>query len=431
MKTLITDAHIIPMDTDTPHWMSGDIGIDSETISFIGTVPDDFQPDTVIDAAGGIVMPGLVNAHTHLSMTLLRNYADDMELFSWLTEKIWPLEEKMSEEHIYWGSMLGLAEQIRGGITCFADMYFHQHQTADAVISSGTRASIGATFMGDKKATLARLGDTRALHQDYHGAGGGRIHIDIAPHAIYTCSRETLEIITDLALELDSRIHIHVSETLKELRDSLKEHGKTPPAYLEEVGLFRAPVYAAHCVHLEPGDYPILSEYGVSPIHNPTSNLKLGSGFAGLPTWFEQGLTPALGTDGASSNNNLDMFEEIHLASIIHKGLLKDPTVIPAYQALRMATRGGAHALGILDTVGTLEVGKQADLLIINTNKPHLQPMNNPISAAAYCAGSADVDTLMCAGRIIMHERQLLTIDEQEVLHKAAEAAEELIQRTQ
>jgi 5-methylthioadenosine/S-adenosylhomocysteine deaminase len=360
-------------------------------------------------------------------MTLLRNYADDMELFTWLTEKIWPLEEKMDQEHIYWGSMLGLAEQIRGGITCFADMYFHQRQTIEAVLQSGIRASVGATFMGDRKATLARLEDTRALHKDYNQAGEGKIQVDIAPHAIYTCTRDTLEIITDLAVELNSRIHIHISETLKELRDSLKEHGKTPPAYLEEIGLFRAPVYAAHCAHLHKDDYRIFDEYGVHPIHNPTSNLKLGSGFADLPKWLESGLEPALGTDGASSNNNLSMFEEIHLASIMHKGYLKDPTVVPAYQVLKMATIGGAKALGISDRVGMLEVGKEADLIIIGCDKPHLQPMNNPISTIAYCAGSSDVDTVICRGEMIMHNRELLKLDEQEILHKAAESAKSLI----
>ncbi len=409
------------------HWIKGDIGISDGIIKFVGKAPEQFSADSVIDGSDYIIIPGLVNAHNHLSMTLLRNYADDLELFSWLHDKIWPIERHMQPHHIYWGSMIGAAEQIRGGITAFADMYFHQEETIKAIIKAGMRGNIGATFMGNKQDTTKRLPGTYNLYNTYHGAGDGRISIDIAPHAIYTCTRETLEITTSLARELNTRLHIHVSETIQEVEDCKKEHDTSPVEYLASIGLFAVPTYAAHCVHLSEQDMEILKEYQVKPVHNPTSNLKLGSGFAPVQKFLDYDMSPALGTDGASSNNNLNMFEEIHLAAIIHKGYSGDPTAVTAYQALQMATINGAKALGIDHKTGSIEPGKEADLVFINIDTPHMQPMHNPVSAVAYSAQASDVDTVICRGNILMKHRELLTIDEEEVIRKTSETARTLI----
>ncbi|MGM0432240.1 MAG: amidohydrolase [Spirochaetota bacterium] len=426
MKTLITNAVIIPVEGSEPYWFNGSIGIEEGKISFLGSTPDYFTPDRIIDATDCIAIPGLINAHNHLSMTLLRNYADDMDLFTWLREKIWPIEHNMGERQIYWGSLLGIAEQIRSGVTAFADMYFLQEQTINAVLETGVRAAIGATFMGDKQETLSRLPAVRELYSSFSGAGEGRITIDMAPHAVYTCTRESLELIAQTARELDTRIHIHLSETTREVDECIDEHGKTPPAYLAELGLFSSPVYAAHCVDLRDNDYDLLLEHSVYPVHCPTSNMKLGSGFAALGSWLELGIKPALGTDGASSNNNLNMFEEMHMASVIHKGFTKEPTAVTAYEVLQMATVNGAKALGKEGSIGSLQPGKDADIVLVDCRKPHLQPLHNPISSLVYSAQASDVKTVFCQGKPVLENGQLTSIDEEQVLHEAGTAARTL-----
>jgi 5-methylthioadenosine/S-adenosylhomocysteine deaminase len=437
MKLLIRNATIIPM-TAVPEirggnapFFTGDIAVSGEHITAVGTVPPDFVPDRIIDASRTLALPGLVNAHTHLSMGLLRNYADDLDLHTWLHSKIWPAEAHLDKEDVYAGSQLGILELIRSGVTAFADMYFFQEASCRAVLEAGLRARIGATFFGDLIATEARLPIYADLHRSWNGAGGGRIFIDAAPHAVYTCTRETLEAALDFSLRYDTRIHVHLSETRKENEDSLQEHGCTPAGYLESLGLFTRPSYAAHCVHLTQEDAALLKTRGVRPVHCPSSNLKLGSGFAPFAQMLREGLRPALGTDGASSNNNLNMIEELHIASLIHKGTTGDPTAVSAYEALAAATVHGAEALGIADRCGTLEPGKAADIILINTDVPHMQPLHNPVSAAVYSAQASDVLTVICNGEILMENRELLTIDEQEVMRRAAVRAAGLIRKAE
>ncbi len=426
MNTLIQNAIIIPMTTASHYYLTGDIGITDKIISHVGNTPEDFIPDTVIDGSGFIVMPGLVNAHNHLSMTLLRSYADDMDLFSWLKDKIWPVEERLTPDDIYWGSMLGAAEQIRSGITSFADMYFHQEQTIKAITQAGIRGNICATFMGDKAATESRLDTYYKLHQDFNGSADGRISIDMAPHAIYTCTEDTLKITASLAKELDCRIHTHISESVQEQEDCMKAHGMSPLAYLETLGCLEVPMYAAHGVYLTDEDIALAKKNRVQVVHNPTSNLKLGNGFAPVQKFIDAGICPALGTDGASSNNNLNMFEEMHIASIIHKGLHGDPLMLKAHEVLQMATINGAKALGLDALTGSLLPGKEADLIMIDTKVPHMQPLNDPISAIVYGAQASDVDTVFCQGKLVMHRRELLTIDESDILKQATAAAQRL-----
>lgn len=423
MRTLISDCMIIPVDGEEPRWFTGDIAIDGTVLTHIGKVPDTFAPDRVIEASGKIALPGLVNTHNHLSMTLLRSYADDMDLFTWLREKIWPIEAKMGPEHIYAGSMLGLLEQIAGGITTFADMYFHPEMTIEAVKACGVRASIGATFMGEQKESLSRVEGYRTLIEETRTRGDGLVDIAIAPHAIYTCSTETLRIASELARQMGCRIHTHLSESTTEVQDCFREHGMSPVAYLEKLGLLGPELFAAHCVHLSEEDIVILSDSGTHVVHNPTSNLKLGNGVAPVHRYLSEGMRPALGTDGASSNNNLNMFEEMHLCSLIHKGNTHDPRVVTAYQTLQMATINGACALGLDDTIGSLEVGKEADLILVDTAAAHLQPVHDPVSAIVYSAQASDVRTVFCAGKLLYNDRRMVSLDTEEILQRAAEAA--------
>lgn len=414
------------MDTNAPRTLHGDILIQGDRIMGVGGPFLPEEGDLVIDGSRCAALPGLINAHTHLAMTLLRNCADDMDLFTWLHEYIWPREAKLTEDHILWGSYLGLLELIRSGTTLFADMYFHQQQTIEAVLASGLSASIGATMFGDMQATQQRLPALRDLWGSFHGAGDGRIMIDAAPHAVYTCTKETLQTARDLAEEYSCSFHIHISESKKENSDCLSEHGKTPTEYLDSLNAFSVPVYAAHCVHLSDRDINIFKHRNAGIVHNPTSNLKLANGFAPVHRYIQEGLNVGLGTDGASSNNNLNMMEEMHIASLIQKACTEDPRVMEAYQVLEAATIGGARVLGRDHDVGTLEAGKRADIILVHTDVPHLHPLNNPISAMVYSAQSSDITTVISSGRIIMENRRIVTLDEEKILHEALRCAQQL-----
>jgi 5-methylthioadenosine/S-adenosylhomocysteine deaminase len=426
MKTVIRNGIIIPMDSALPETLRGDIAIDGRKIVSVGDVPAGFRADRSIDARNSIVVPGLINAHSHLAMVLLRNYADDMDLFTWLNEKIWPIEEKMTESHVFNASLLGAAELIRSGVTSYADMYFFQNETCRAVEQAGIRARIGAVFFGDKKDVEEKLPFLQKLYDEWNGRDG-RIHIDAAPHSAYTLSSEALKMSVEFAVKNNTRIHIHVSESKRETEENYEKHGVSPVEYLDQLGIFSRPVYAAHCVQLNDKDLDILKKHGVSPVHNPSSNLKLGNGFAPVSVMLEAGMHPALGTDGASSNNNLNMFEEIHLAAIIHKGAGGNPEAVTAYQALQMATIYGAEALGIDDVCGSLTPGKDADIILVDTDNTHLQPLNNPVAALSYSAQASDVHFVMCAGEVLMADGELKTVDEKEVLRKGAEDAAALM----
>ncbi len=423
MKTIITKGTIISMDENFPRVQQGDIAIEDKTIISVGSIPDDFTADRIIDAGGSIVLPGFVNAHCHLSMVLLRNYADDLDLFTWLHEKIWPIEAKFTREHVYHSSLLGAAELIRSGVTSFADMYFFPSETCRAVEKAGLRANIGADFMGDRKRIEEQLPDFQKLYDDWHGKADGRITIDTAPHSAYTLTPEALQLAIDFGEKNNTSIHIHIAESRSESAEIHKKYGLSPVEYLEKAGLFKSRVYAAHCVHLDKRDLEIVKSHGVVPVHNPTSNLKLGNGFAPVPGMLEMGIRPALGTDGASSNNNLNMLEEIHLAAIIHKGYSEDPTAVSAYQALQMATIFGAEALGIDHACGSLTPGKEADIILVDKNKTHLLPLHDPIASLAYGVQASDIHFSMCNGQILMEDGRIKTFDEKQIIDQTCRDA--------
>lgn len=414
MKTLIKDTTIVPM-TSEDEILHGDIAIDGKSIVAIGQVPRSFVPDRTIDAHGKIAMPTLVNAHTHLSMTYFRNYRDSVsDLHDWLSE-IWKLEDALVAEDTYPASLLGIAEMISSGTTCFADMYFFPEGTTEAILETKMKANIGITLFGDLQDSQQRAAERLPILREQSARSEGKIRYDIAPHAVYTCTGETLRYAVRLAEDEGCKIHIHANETRQEVEDSLSSFGKTPIAYLDSLGFSSVDCYYAHCVHPSGEDIAILRKNQTSVVHNPSSNCKLGSGIAPLATYLEHEIPVALGTDGASSNNTLDMFQEIRLAAMLAAVSTGDAARVSPFQILRMATLGGAKALGRENECGTLEVGKDADLMLLSTDSPHMSPINNIFSALVFSARSSDVQTVFCAGEILMQDRRLLVLDEQSV----------------
>ncbi|MDO9592534.1 MAG: amidohydrolase [Erysipelotrichaceae bacterium] len=427
MDTLIRKVKLLTMAHGPIIQKDIDIAIDGGRIVAIG---HDLEPSyyrEVIEGAGKMVMPGLVNAHTHIAMSLLRNYADDLPFWTWLTEKIWPIEEKMTAEDVYHGAMLGIAEMIRSGTTTFSDMYFFMESVALAVEKTGMRANLSIGMIGDSASGKAMLKESLKFASERYGSANGRIRIDLAPHAPYSCDSEFLKQIIEASKPMNLRLHIHLCESAKEVEDSHLKHGKSPVKHVADLGLFSRPTMAAHCVHLSNEDLDLLALHKVNVLYNPGSNLKLANGFAQIHKMLDRGINVALGTDGASSNNNLNLFEEIHLAALLTKGITGDSTAVNAYQALEMATINGAKALGLDDEIGTLELGKKADLIVIDLSAPHFYPRLNLVSSLAYSAGASDVESVMVDGRWLMQGSTLLTLNEKEVLRYADQAALKLI----
>jgi 5-methylthioadenosine/S-adenosylhomocysteine deaminase len=360
-------------------------------------------------------------------MTLLRGYADDMPLMPWLQERIWPFEMKLQSEDVYWGSMLGIAEMIRGGVTCFNDMYHFFQEAARATIDSGIRANVSGVLLAFLPDAEKRLEDAIQFAREWRGKGEGRLVTMLGPHAPYTCPNHLLARVIEAANEYRLGIHIHVSETRQEIQDSLREYQQTPVERLNQIGLLDVEtVLAAHCVHLSDSDLTTLAEKRVGISHCPGSNLKLASGIAPVPKLLDAGAVVGLGTDGPASNNNLDMIEEARLAALVHKVAGDDPTLVTARQALRMATRGGAQALGLGDRVGQIRVGMEADIVLLDFHQAHLTPQYDVVSHLIYAARAGDVLTVFVNGRPLLRDRKLLTIDEEEVFGQVRERLKRL-----
>ncbi|MCR4428190.1 MAG: amidohydrolase [Caldiserica bacterium] len=427
-RILFQGITILPMTRPQDRVERGDILVEGDRISYIGPSKEwegDFQ---VFDGEGKVALPGFVNAHTHLAMVFLRGFADDMTLDRWLREKIWPMEARLKAEHVYRFSLLGAAELISSGVTTFADMYFHMDQVARAVEETGLRASLstgmiaqGNPFPGE----VLKRGTNFAL--TFRGKAGGRITTMLAPHAPYTCPPDFMKKVREIALKENLPVHTHISETRKEVDDCLAEYGLTPPELLDQAGLFDCLVLAAHCVVLEDQDFPILKKLkGVA--HCPVSNLKLASGVAPVKKMVDSGVNVALGTDGASSNNRLELLQEIKTASLLAKGVNFDPLALPAFQTLQMATLGGAKALCLEDQIGTLEVGKKADIVVFDFNSPHLQPCFDHYSHLVYSALPSDVHSVMVDGTWLLRERKYQTLDFEEVKEEALKATKEIVE---
>lgn len=429
MSTLIKNIDLLAMNGKEEVIKNTNIYIEEDKIAHIGEIKDNMNVEREIDGKNKIAMPGLVNGHTHIGMSLLRNYADDLPLHEWLNNKIWPIEANLRGEDVYWGSLLSMVEMIESGTTSFCDMYFFMDRVGQALEMSGMRGILTRGLIEEPDGSQEKLDETKELYNKWHGKGNGRIKVMVAPHAPYTCSTDFLNKTLDLARDLNTGIHIHLSETKKEVEDSLKDHGKTPIKYVYDLGLLDFHTIGAHCVHVNDDDIELLREKGVFPVNNPTSNFKLASGFAPIDKMLKEGITVALGTDGSSSNNNLNMFEEMHLAAIVNKAVNQDAISVPGIKVLEMATINGAKALDWEDEIGSIEVGKKADLILIDTDKSHLYPRHNIISALTYSAQGSDVDTVIVDGKILMEKRQLKTLDVEKIKYMAEKKAKDLIGR--
>lgn len=429
MNILIKDIDIMPVDGKNEILKDTNLYIEKGKITHIGNLRKDIKVEKTIDGKNKLLMPGLINAHTHLGMSLLRNFADDMDLNEWLTKSIWPTEAKLNSEDIYWGSLLSMSEMIMSGTTSFCDMYFFMDEVGRALETSGMRGVLTRGLIEDPENPEEKLNETRELFNRWNNRLNERVKVMVAPHAPYTCSPGFLLKTIELAGELDTGIHIHLSETKKEVEDSFSAFGKSPIKHMLDLGMFKRHTIAAHCVHISDEDMDIISGNGVYPVNNPASNLKLASGFAPISKMFKKDIKVALGTDGASSNNNLDMFKELNLASLINKAVDLDPLSVPAKSAIEMATINGAFALGLEEEIGSIEVGKKADIILIDMDKPHLYPKHNLVSAVSYSVNGSDVHTVIIDGNIIMENRELKTLDIEKIKYMVENRAKNLISR--
>ena len=429
MRILIKDIDLLPIKGNGEIIKNTNIYIVDNKIFHIGDLLEDIDVERVIDGKNKLAMPGLINSHTHIGMSLFRNYADDLPLHEWLTQKIWPVEDKLNSKDLYWGSLLSMVEMIQSGTTTFCDMYFFMEEVAKGVEESGMRAMLTRGLVEDKSNPDKKINEARDLYRNWHGKANGRIRTMIAPHAPYTCSDEFLLRTIDLARELNTGIHIHLSETKKEVEDSYSLLGKSPIKHVYDLGMFDIHTLAAHCVHVDDADIEIMAEKSVYPVNNPGSNLKLASGFAPVDKMLKSGIRVALGTDGSSSNNNLNMFEEINLAAMINKAVNMDAVSVPSLSALEMATINGAMALDWNYEIGSIEVGKKADIILIDIDKPHFYPRHNMVSALTYSAQGSDVDTVIIDGKIVMEKRIIRTLDIEQIMFMAEKQAKDLISR--
>lgn len=429
-KTIIENGRFLVPGSVQPV-LSGYMTIENDLITYIGEEKPAAQDGVQkVDGSRLLFMPGLVNTHGHAAMSLLRGYGDDLVLQTWLQEKIWPMEAKFTGEDVYWGTALSLLEMLKGGTTTFLDMYDHMDRVAEAAEQSGIRAVLmrGAIGLCPEEVQNQKLAEAVEFARNWHGKADGRITTMLSPHAPYTCPPEFFVKFVQAAHDLDLPMHTHMSETRHEVEQNVADYGLRPVAHLEKLGMFTRPSLIAHGVHLNDEEIEILARYKVGVSHNPGSNLKLASGVARVPELLRAGGKVSLGTDGAASNNNLDMFEEMRLAALIHKGVSGDPTAVPAPEALLMATEYGAASI-YLDNVGRLAAGMKADFIAVDIDQPHLLPHSDLLSHAVYSASAKDVEHVWVDGKQVVKHGRCLTLDEEEIRRKAQETFESLLKR--
>ncbi len=400
--------------------------IEGDKIAGIGDAPAGFSRDKVIDGKDKLVIPGLINCHTHSYMSFMRNVADDLSFMDWLFGKIDPIEQKMTDEDTYWGANLAIIEMMKSGTTCFNDMQMNIHQTTRAVKESGMRAVICRGLVGSGNDEAGQMRLRQAYEERDAAADCDRLTFKLGPHAPYTCDEAFLKIVAEEAKRENMGIHIHLSESESEIGQIQEKYGCTPIALAERSGIFDVPTIAAHCVQVTDDDIDILKRKNVSVVTNPASNMKLGNGFAPIAKMLEKGVNVCLGTDGAASNNCLNMFHELSLLTLIHKGTGKTPQCVSAKEGFRIATINGAKALGLEKEIGSIEVGKKADLAILDLNTPSLTPRNNLLAGLSYSANGSEVDTVIINGQITMENHRILTMDEKTVYKKVQETIERI-----
>lgn len=426
MNTLIKNGFLITADSNDT-CMPGCVQIKDGIIAYAGGENEapPFSADKTVDAQGGIIAPGFVDTHTHIPMNLFRGAADDMALMDWLQNKIWPAEEKLDEQAVYWGTMLGIAELVSGGVTCFSDMYNFNSTIARAADEAGIRALIATAVIdvdGGGDLRLKRAEELFDIVKDYK-----RVNAAIGPHAEYTVSPALFRKVRDFAQRLDCRVHVHISETKGEHEECISRHGKTPIALLNSLGVTDVPVMAAHCVWVSDEDIDIMAEKGVSVMSCPGSNLKLGSGIARTAKMIEAGVNVSCATDGAASNNNLSMMEEMTLLALLQKGVNLDAALIPAKTALRAATINGAKALGLDGITGSLEAGKQADIVVISTKGLRYCPETDLLNHLVYSGSDADVTLTMVGGDILYENGNITFADIEEIKKKANQYSKKIL----
>lgn len=419
---LITNGTVLTMDPQTPLIEDGAVAVREDRIAWVGQARNNpaEKATKMIDARGGIILPGLVNTHTHAAMTLFRGIADDLPLMRWLNDHIFPAEAGLTEEKVYWGALLACAEMIRSGTTCFCDMYLFEAAVARAARDAGMRAVVGEVLFDFPSPNYGPLENgfayTQALAARWKA--DPLVSIAVEPHSPYLCAPKLLQRAHRLAEALDLRLVIHVSETRSETEQIRAKFGVTPVGHLANLGVLSHRLLACHCVVLEAEDVSLLKANDVKVAHNPESNMKLASGIAPVPQMIAAGICVGLGTDGCASNNNLDMFREMDTAAKLHKVHSLDPTVMAAADTLRMATLNGAAALGLDAVTGSLSVGKKADIIVIDTRKPHLVPLYRPESLLVYAVTGMDVVHSVINGRLVMENRKLKTMDIDEVIRQ-------------
>ncbi|MEM2666222.1 MAG: amidohydrolase [Candidatus Bathyarchaeia archaeon] len=410
----------------------GAIVIKNGEIIFVGkrTAVGNVRAEKQINAKGKVALPGLVNSHTHVSMTLFRGLAEDKLLNVWLKDVIWPLEAKLTSDEIRAGALLGCLEMIKSGTTCFADMYFHEEVVAEAVKESGLRAVLaeGIIEAGNKALGEKMLENSVKFVEKFNGYAEGRVRAMLGPHSAYSCSPELLTKVREKAVKLGVGVHTHLAETIETFKDS-ENRSYNEVEFLNKLDFFMGHVLAAHCINLSQRDMRVLAEHNVNVAYVPVANMKLGLGAARIMELIDLGVNVAFGTDGPASNNTLDMLETLKVGALLQKLIYKNPEVLPAYNVLRMATINGAKALGLENSVGSLERGKKADIILIDLSKPHLKPLHDIYATIVYSSRGSDVDTVIVDGKILMENRQVKTLREEEVIERAEKSALRLLSR--
>ena len=382
----------------------------------------------IIEANGQLLMPGLINCHAHVPMVIFRGLAEDVSLEKWFNEYMWPLESNLQEEDVYWGMLLGLVEMIEAGVTCVADHYFFMDRAAEAVQQAGTRAALGWAVFGSQGA--AGLDRTAEFCRRWQGAAEGRITTWMAPHAPYTCDDDFLRAARDRAVELGAGIHIHVAETRGQTEAHVQKRGITPIRLLDDLGILERPTILAHAVGATEDDIRLLADRPAGVAHCPKTYLKLAMGIAPVHAMRRAGVAVGLGTDGAVSNNTLDVWESMRLMALTQKEATGAPENLTLAETLVLATRGGAQVVGLGDKLGAVEPGRLADLILVDLDGAHHQPLHNVPASLVYAARASDVRTVIVAGRVIMRDRRLLTLDKAEIIRQVNRSLERLSRRT-
>jgi len=427
---VIKNALVLTMDENFTEYKNGYIAIKDGKIAEVGENKENLESKEVIDANGNIVLPGFINTHTHAAMTLLRGYGSDNPLKVWLEQYIWPVEGKfVSYEFVKDGTDIACYEMLRNGITCFVDMYFYENAVANSVKSAHMKAVLttGILDFPTPGAKTPDEGIQKTIDFIKEYKNDEFIYPAIGPHAPYTCSPSTLQKSMQVAVDYDVVYHIHVSETLHEVEDIKNRYGDTPVKHLNNIGVLNDRVLAAHMVHPTDEEVELLAEKKVKIAHCPESNLKLASGIAPVPKMLEKGVIVSFGTDGTASNDDLDIIGELSTAAKLHKGYNLNPTVLPAKQVLAMATRDAAKAIRLDKKIGSIEVGKYADLVIIDINQPHLQPLFDPYIQIVYSSRGGDVDTVLINGKVVVKNKEVLTVEKERVLSIAKKWKERIL----